>query len=95
MSVVQADPARRILVYACRICQYDEIGENMCVYRNDLVTVTKWVVQLIGFVLLTDPVCREQAGVTIDLGHDPTLVRLAIFPIVPSTDVHLHIPAPF
>jgi hypothetical protein len=38
---VQADPARRILVYACRICQYDEIGENMCVYRNDLVTVTK------------------------------------------------------
>ncbi|KAF8529139.1 hypothetical protein BU17DRAFT_37149, partial [Hysterangium stoloniferum] len=52
----RADPARRILVYACRICQYDEIGQNMCVYRNDLVTVTK-----------------EQAGVTHDLGVDPTL----------------------
>ncbi|KAF8517495.1 hypothetical protein JB92DRAFT_2178049 [Gautieria morchelliformis] len=40
LTDVQAEPARRILVYACRICQYDEIGENMCVYRNDLVTVT-------------------------------------------------------
>lgn len=29
------------MVYACRICHYDEIGENKCVYRNDLLTVTK------------------------------------------------------
>ncbi|GJJ15268.1 hypothetical protein Clacol_009544 [Clathrus columnatus] len=26
---IQADAPRRILVYACRICQYDEIGENI------------------------------------------------------------------
>ena len=31
------------MVYACRICEYDEIGENKCVYRNDLLTVTKYV----------------------------------------------------
>ncbi|KAH7910896.1 hypothetical protein BJ138DRAFT_1086644 [Hygrophoropsis aurantiaca] len=37
----KADPQRRIMVYACRICHYDEIGENKCVYRNDLLTVTK------------------------------------------------------
>ena len=37
----RADPQRRIMVFACRICQYDEIGENKCVYRNDLLKVTK------------------------------------------------------
>ncbi|KAJ8082203.1 DNA-directed RNA polymerase II core subunit rpb9 [Marasmius tenuissimus] len=37
----KADPQRRIMVFACRICNYDEIGENKCVYRNDLLTVTK------------------------------------------------------
>ncbi|CAA7263261.1 unnamed protein product [Cyclocybe aegerita] len=37
----KADPHRRIMVYACRICQYDEMVENKCVYRNDLLTVTK------------------------------------------------------
>ena len=39
----KADPDRRVMVYACRICAYDEIGENQCVYRNDLLTVTKYV----------------------------------------------------
>ncbi|PPQ87534.1 hypothetical protein CVT25_008536 [Psilocybe cyanescens] len=29
------------MVYGCRICQYDDIVENKCVYRNDLLTVTK------------------------------------------------------
>ena len=37
----KADQQRRIMVYACRICPYDEIGDNKCVYRNDLLTVTK------------------------------------------------------
>jgi len=37
----KADQQRRIMVYACRICDYDEIGENKCVYKNDLLTVTK------------------------------------------------------
>ncbi|KAJ7105732.1 hypothetical protein C8R43DRAFT_1046106 [Mycena crocata] len=39
----KADQRRRIMVYACRICTYDEIGENKCVHRNDLLTVTKCV----------------------------------------------------
>ncbi|KAF7377680.1 DNA-directed RNA polymerase subunit [Mycena sanguinolenta] len=37
----KADQQRRIMVYACRICTYDELVENKCVYRNDLLTVTK------------------------------------------------------
>ncbi|TDL27734.1 hypothetical protein BD410DRAFT_781621 [Rickenella mellea] len=37
----KADQQRRVMVYACRICAYDEIGQNQCVYRNDLLTVTK------------------------------------------------------
>ncbi|KAH9833456.1 uncharacterized protein C8Q71DRAFT_773519 [Rhodofomes roseus] len=44
----KADPQRRIMVYACRICNYDEIGENKCVYRNDLLTVTKEQVGVTG-----------------------------------------------
>ncbi|PAV18333.1 dna-directed rna polymerase ii subunit 9 [Pyrrhoderma noxium] len=41
MLYPKADQARQVLVYACRICPYDEIGSNTCVYRNDLLTVTK------------------------------------------------------
>ncbi|KAJ7216374.1 hypothetical protein GGX14DRAFT_604503 [Mycena pura] len=37
----KADPQRRVMVYACRICQYEELSDNKCVYRNDLLTVTK------------------------------------------------------
>lgn len=50
----KADQQRRIMVYACRICPYDEIGENKCVYRNDLLTVTK---EQMGVVtdLMNDP----------------------------------------
>jgi hypothetical protein len=33
----------RTMVYACRICPYHEVGDNNCVYRNDLLTVTKCV----------------------------------------------------
>ncbi|KAJ7064822.1 hypothetical protein C8F01DRAFT_1128324 [Mycena amicta] len=55
----KADPQRRIMVYACRICPYEEDGGNRArVYRNDLLTVTK-----------------EQVGVTTDLGTDPTLAH--------------------
>ena len=39
----KADPQRRVMVYACRICQYEELSDNKCVYRNDLLTVTKYV----------------------------------------------------
>jgi DNA-directed RNA polymerase subunit M/transcription elongation factor TFIIS len=41
----KADTGRRIMVYACRICSEEEIGENKCVYRNDLLTVTKQVLR--------------------------------------------------
>ncbi|KAK0229973.1 hypothetical protein ARMGADRAFT_536382 [Armillaria gallica] len=37
----KADQQRRVMVYACRICAYDDEGENQCVYRNDYLTVTK------------------------------------------------------
>ena len=65
------------MVYACRICQYDEIGENKCVYRNDLLTVTKCVLRRLAFLPFTLSffALREQKGVTTDLGTDPTLVR--------------------
>ncbi|KAI0313370.1 hypothetical protein OF83DRAFT_559730 [Amylostereum chailletii] len=44
----KADPDRRLMVYACRICNYNEIGENSCVYKNDLLTVTKEQVGVIA-----------------------------------------------
>ncbi|KZV62349.1 hypothetical protein PENSPDRAFT_692600 [Peniophora sp. CONT] len=37
----KADPDRRTMVYACRICEYNAIVDNALVYRNDLLTVTK------------------------------------------------------
>jgi len=39
----KVDQGRSDMVYACRICQYDEKVDNQCVYRNDLLTVTKYV----------------------------------------------------
>lgn len=37
----KADPIRRTMVYACRICEYNTVVDNALVYRNDLLTVTK------------------------------------------------------
>jgi DNA-directed RNA polymerase II subunit RPB9 len=34
------------MVYACRICEFSEIGDNALVYRNDLLTVTKCVLAI-------------------------------------------------
>ena len=77
MLYPKADPQRRIMVYGCRICQYDEIADNKCVYRNDLLTVTKCVPRNSVFLPLSVFffAFREQKGVTTDLGTDPTLVR--------------------
>ncbi|KAJ6466930.1 hypothetical protein C8R45DRAFT_480735 [Mycena sanguinolenta] len=69
----KADQQRRIMVYACRICTYDELVENKCVYRNDLLTVTKYVCQFSSLRWPTS--LREQVGVTTDLGSDPTLAH--------------------
>ena len=44
----KVDQTRNDMVYACRICQYDEKVENQCVYRNDLLTVTKYVHRVDG-----------------------------------------------
>ncbi|KAI0078059.1 hypothetical protein K474DRAFT_1683963 [Panus rudis PR-1116 ss-1] len=65
----KADPQRRIMVYACRICDYDEIGENKCVYRNDLLTVTK---EQRGVVtdLPSDPTLAHSNIVCPQCGHD-------------------------
>ncbi|KAK2460861.1 hypothetical protein APHAL10511_007331 [Amanita phalloides] len=65
----RADPQRRIMVYACRICPYDEIGENKCVYRNDLLKVTKeqiGVIQDIG----SDPTLSHSNLPCPKCGHE-------------------------
>ena len=41
------------MVHACRICPYDEIAENKCVYRNDLLTVTKYAFRSFAFLPLS------------------------------------------
>ena len=41
MLYPRADPQRRVMVFACRLCEFDELSDNSCVYRNDLLTVTK------------------------------------------------------
>ncbi|KAF8625105.1 hypothetical protein AX15_005577 [Amanita polypyramis BW_CC] len=57
------------MVYACRICPYDEIGENRCVYRNDLLKVTKeqiGVIQDIG----SDPTLPHSNLPCPNCGHE-------------------------
>ncbi|RDX39960.1 hypothetical protein OH76DRAFT_1413272 [Lentinus brumalis] len=65
----KADPNRRVMVYACRICAYDEIGENQCVYRNDLLTVTREQVGVTAD-LASDPTLAHQKMVCPKCGHD-------------------------
>ena len=71
----KADAQRRIIVYACRICQYSEIVENQLVYRNDLLTVTKCASVPLQNFPFSNGSRREQVGITTDLGADATLVR--------------------
>ncbi|KAJ6588047.1 hypothetical protein B0H19DRAFT_1097803 [Mycena capillaripes] len=69
----KADPQRRIMVYACRICTYDEIGENKCVYRNDLLTVTK---EQVGVTtdLGTDPTLAHSNIPCPKCGHEDAVL---------------------
>ena len=39
----KADPGRRTMAYACRICENETFVDNALVYRNVLLTVTKCV----------------------------------------------------
>ncbi|EOR04185.1 DNA-directed RNA polymerase II subunit RPB9 [Wallemia ichthyophaga EXF-994] len=55
------DRERRVLLFACRNCNFEEAAVEARVYRNDLMTQSK-----------------EEAGVTQDLGKDPTLPRTSI-----------------
>jgi len=50
------------MVYSCRICEYDEIAENKCVYRNDLLTVTKYVLRAFVFLPLSVRCFRVQGA---------------------------------
>lgn len=97
----KADPERRIMVYGCRICQYDEMVDNSCVYRNDLLTVTKCVSSALESFHPYVTIFREQVGVTTDLGADATLVRRAGFNsfklsllLIPYGQAHSNIPCP-
>ncbi|KAL5514591.1 hypothetical protein ACEPAG_1907 [Sanghuangporus baumii] len=69
MLYPKADQQRRVMVYACRICDYDEIGENKCVYRNDLLTVTKEQMGVIADVA-SDPTLSHSTDQTCpNCGH--------------------------
>ncbi|KAJ7506987.1 hypothetical protein B0H11DRAFT_188074 [Mycena galericulata] len=78
----KADQQRRIMVYACRICTYDELGENKCVYRNDLLTVTK---EQVGVTtdLGTDPTLVTPSRFRPDFPHS-----------LPFSQAHSNIPCP-
>ncbi|KAJ7474832.1 hypothetical protein FB451DRAFT_276592 [Mycena latifolia] len=69
----KADQQRRIMVYACRICTYDELGENKCVYRNDLLTVTK---EQVGVTtdLGTDPTLAHSNIPCPKCGHEDAVL---------------------
>ncbi|KAJ7145136.1 hypothetical protein C8R43DRAFT_551395 [Mycena crocata] len=69
----KADQQRRIMVYACRICTYDEIVENKCVYRNDLLTVTK---EQVGVTtdLGTDPTLAHSNIPCPQCGHEDAVL---------------------
>ncbi|KAF8336447.1 uncharacterized protein EI90DRAFT_2911527, partial [Cantharellus anzutake] len=37
----QSDPVRRVMVLWCRSCGAEQPSQNICVYRDDLLTITK------------------------------------------------------
>ncbi|KAF8324018.1 hypothetical protein DL93DRAFT_2039928, partial [Clavulina sp. PMI_390] len=41
LLVPKSDPQRRVMYLWCKSCQSEEPAQNICVYRNDLLTVTK------------------------------------------------------
>ncbi|KAI9567745.1 hypothetical protein HD554DRAFT_2219560 [Boletus coccyginus] len=78
----KADPQRRIMVYACRICDHFEIGDNKCVYRNDLLTVTKEQVGVTTDLGLDPTLARHfSAHSNISCprcGHEECVIRFSI-----------------
>lgn len=77
---MQSDNNSKVLLYSCRNCNFSvnaKPEENMapCVYKNDLLTVARWVPlwSLCRDAELT--ISREQPGETKDLETDPTLQR--------------------
>jgi DNA-directed RNA polymerase II subunit RPB9 len=86
------------MVYACRICTFDEIAENKCVYRNDRLVKTRQVGEILVSNGLANVDDREQVGVTADLGTDPTLVSF-LFSVIQCVftlrfQAHSNIPCP-
>ncbi|KAJ6551450.1 hypothetical protein B0H19DRAFT_1211177 [Mycena capillaripes] len=69
----KADQQRRQMMYACRICAYDELGENKCVYRNDLLTVTKEQVGVTAD-LGTDPTLAHSNISCPTCGHEDAVL---------------------
>ncbi|GJE93064.1 DNA-directed RNA polymerase II subunit RPB9 [Phanerochaete sordida] len=69
----KADAERRIMVYACRICDFDEASDNGIVYRNDLLTVTK---EQVGVThdLMTDTTLAHSKMVCPQCGHDDAVI---------------------
>ncbi|KAI0028840.1 hypothetical protein K488DRAFT_57656, partial [Vararia minispora EC-137] len=58
----KADPQRRTMVYACRICDFSEIGDNALVYKNDLLTITKEQVGVIADLGADTTLSHAQMG---------------------------------
>jgi hypothetical protein len=41
VSTLQEDKANNVLLYSCRNCRYEEETSNPCVFRHDLLVVTR------------------------------------------------------
>ena len=76
------------MVYACRICQYDEIAENKCVYRNDLLTVTKYVSRRLPFLPLN--ICFSHSGSRRESRLTSARIRLWCVPLISETASHIN-----
>ena len=83
MLTHQSDNEHKILLYQCRNCNYQENavaepGMAPRVYKNDLVTVSRYVARRGRLHLGCTSNPSEQAGETRDLETDPTLQRSSI-----------------
>ncbi|CED83160.1 dna-directed rna polymerase ii subunit i [Phaffia rhodozyma] len=69
----KADVHRRILLRACRNCQYEEEADAALVYRNDLLTITKEQPGVIQDIE-TDPTLPRRSEVPCPHCHHPEAV---------------------
>ena len=74
MLYPKEDKENKILLYACRNCQYQEVADNTCIYVNRITAEVDEFTQIIGDVIADPTLPRTEDHPCTKCGH-----RQAVF----------------